>query len=216
MLQGPFHLHAAFDLAATFLFAVTGALAALRRRYDLVGIVVLALATGVGGGLLRDAVFLQAGPSPLVKDPRYLVAVLAAVLATLALGGRIHRLGLAISLVDALGLGLYAVVGTQKALLAGLPWGSALLVGVANAAGGGVLRDVLSREEPIIFQPGEFYALAALAGAAAFAALTLGVGLPASRAAPPAILLTFLVRLLSLRLGWRTAALSRDEPPPGR
>ncbi|HVI92738.1 MAG TPA: TRIC cation channel family protein, partial [Anaeromyxobacter sp.] len=76
MLQGPFHLPLAIDVTAAFLFSVTGALAAVRKRYDLVGILVLALSTGLGGALLRDGVFLQA-PVAFLADGRYLMAVLA-------------------------------------------------------------------------------------------------------------------------------------------
>ena len=77
LLSGPFHLPVAFDLAATFLFAITGALAAIRKRYDLVGVLVLAFVTGLGGALLRDGLFLQGGPPAVITDGRYPVAVLA-------------------------------------------------------------------------------------------------------------------------------------------
>ena len=79
-----------------------------------------------------------------------------------------HRLRLVVAIVDALGLGLYAVYGAQKAMLAGLPLLAAMLVGTVNAVGGGLMRDVLVREEPFLFRPGGFYALAAVAGATTF------------------------------------------------
>jgi uncharacterized membrane protein YeiH len=206
VLQGDFHIHPAFDLAATALLAVTGALAGRRKGYDLVGITVLAMAVGVGGALLRDGIFLQQVPA-VVKDGRYLVAVLGGALAVVLLGGRVQRFRLVISVFDALGLGVYAVVGAQKALQAGLPPLSAVLVGVVNAVGGGLLRDVLVREEPYVFQPGELYALAALAGAAAFTGLAALLRVPAGIAAPVSVALAVSLRLLSIRLGWRTGAL---------
>jgi uncharacterized membrane protein YeiH len=185
---------------------VTGALAGRRKGYDVVGVTVLAMAVGVGGALLRDGIFLQQVPA-VVKDGRYLVAVLGGTAAVLLLGGGVQRFRLVISVFDALGLGVYAVVGAQKALQAGLPALSAVLVGVVNAVGGGLLRDVLVREEPIVFRPGELYALAALAGAAAFALLAAGLRVPAGTAALASVAAAVSLRLLSIRLGWRTGAL---------
>jgi len=206
VLQGDFHIHPAFDLAATALLAVTGALAGRRKGYDLVGVTVLAMAVGVGGALLRDGIFLQQVPA-VVKDGRYLLAVLGGTAAVLLLGRGVQRFRLVISVFDALGLGVYAVVGAQKALQAGLPALSAVLVGVVNAVGGGLLRDVLVREEPFVFRPGELYALAALAGAAAFALLAAWLRVPAGTAALASVAAAVSLRLLSIRLGWRTGAL---------
>lgn len=206
MLRGDFHLHPAFDLLATALLAVTGALAGRKKGYDLVGVTVLAMAVGVGGALLRDGIFLQQVPA-VVKDGRYLAAVLGGVAAVTLLGRRVQRFRLVISIFDALGLGVYAVVGAQKALQAGLPLLSAVLVGGVNAVGGGLLRDVLVREEPFVFRPGELYALAALAGAAAFVLLAAVLGVAAGPAALASVALAVALRLLSIRLGWRTGAL---------
>jgi uncharacterized membrane protein YeiH len=210
VLTGQFYLHIAFDLAATFLFAATGALAATRKRYDVVGIMVLAFVTGLGGALIRDTL-LQRGTPPILQDGRYLVAVVAGGTAGTAFGRHFHRLRLLIVLADAAALGIYGVVGTQKSLVAGLPFIAAMLVGVANAVGGSVLRDVLSREEPLLFKPGEFYALAALAGVAAFVAIAAGVGVAAERAAVVAIAVTFVTRMLSIRMRWRTTVLEGSE-----
>jgi uncharacterized membrane protein YeiH len=145
----------ALDLAASFFCAVTGALAAVQKRYDLVGLFVLAFVTGVGGALLRDGIFLQAGPPAVVRDGRYLLAVAGAA-AVVVVGARhLHRLRAPFVVADAIALGIYAIVGAQKTLAAGLPAGAAVLVGVVNAVGGGVLRDVLVREEPLVFRPSE-------------------------------------------------------------
>jgi uncharacterized membrane protein YeiH len=212
-MHGAFHLPAFFDVAASFLFAATGALAAIRKRYDVVGILVLALATGLGGALLRDGLFLQPKVSAVLADDRYLGAVLAGAAVGAWFGKHLHRLRLAIVLLDAVALGVYGVVGAQRALVAGLPFLSSLLVGVVNAVGGGVVRDVLVREEPLIFKPGEFYALAAMAGVALFLFLTDRLGLGGEVAALPAIATSFVVRLLSIRLGWRTGAFAPEEGP---
>lgn len=217
MLIGQFTLPLAFDLVATFLFAVTGAMTAMRKGYDFVGVFFLALVTGIGGGLLRDGVFLQQVPA--VLDSHYLLAVVVATLIGLVFGQSLNRLSLVFLLVDALGLGIYVVFGTQKALNAGLGWIPALLIGVINAVGGGVLRDLMSREDPLIFRPGEFYAAAALAGGAVFAALALGFGLAAQPAALAGIAATLLVRIASVRFGWRTPVarplIGRNDPPEG-
>jgi uncharacterized membrane protein YeiH len=207
----PFHLAIGFDLAATALFAVTGAIAGMRKGYDFVGVTVLALATAVAGGLLRDVLLARGTPAALV-DGRYLVAVLAGGVLALFFRAFLHRLRLVLLLADALGLGIYAVVGTQKALALGLPVVSAVLLGVVNAVGGSVVRAVLVREEPLIFKPGEWYALAALGGAVVFAALVVGVGADATRAALAATAVSFSARVLSIRLGWRTEPVAWGDP----
>ncbi|MBF0270391.1 MAG: TRIC cation channel family protein [Alphaproteobacteria bacterium] len=203
-MTGQFTLPLVFDLAATFFFAITGGLTAMRKGYDFVGVFFLALVVGLGGGLLRDGLFLQ--QMPTVIEPHYLITVLVAVILSLTLGEMLNRLALIFLLADALGLGLYAMVGTQKALLAGLSWVPALLIGVINAVGGGVIRDLITREEPLVFHPGEFYAAAAFAGAALFAALVVGLGIAAQWAALAGIWLVLLIRLASVKFGWRTRA----------
>jgi uncharacterized membrane protein YeiH len=215
VLTGQFQLHLAFDLAATFLFAGTGALAAVRKRYDIVGIMVLAFVTGLGGALIRDTL-LQKGTPPFLEDARYLIAVIAGGTAGTVFGRHFHRLRLLILVADAAALGIYGVVGTQKSMVAGLPVIPAMLIGVANAVGGGLLRDVLSREEPLLFKPGDFYALAALAGVVTFVAVAAGLGVAAERAAVAAIAVTFATRVLSIRLRWRTTVPEADADPGER
>jgi uncharacterized membrane protein YeiH len=203
VIETPFEFHIALHLAATLLLAATGALEGVRKRYDVIGITVLALVTGLGGAILRDTI-LQAGVSTVLMDGRYLVAVLAGATAGTFFGRRLHRLRLVISIADAAALGIYAVVGTQKGLAAGVPVVTAILLGATNAVGGGLLRDVLAREEPLIFKPGEFYALAAVFGCVTFAALTAGLGVGARPAALAAMGIAFAARLLSMWLRWRT------------
>jgi uncharacterized membrane protein YeiH len=116
-----------------------------------------------------------------------------------------------LSLVDALGLGIYAVVGTQKSLSWGLPIGSAILVGAVNAAGGGLLRDVLTREVPLLFKPGQFYALTAVVGSTVFVSLVLSGLLDVQHAALLAIGSTFALRVLAIRFDWQSPALEWDE-----
>lgn len=196
----PLHI----DLGATFLFALSGALAAARRGYDPVGLFVLALVTGVGGGLLRDGLFLQQGPPAFLHEPMYLLVVAAASLLGYFFSAALTRISGLLFVVDALGLGAYAVVGSQKSLLLGLAVAPAILIGVVNAVGGGLLRDVLVREEPFLFKPGDFYALVAAAGAGLFCLLVVHQQWSSMHAALLTIPVTFGLRLVSHRLRWTT------------
>ncbi len=219
-LSGGFALPVLFDLGATFAFALSGALAAIKRHYDIVGVLALALVTGLGGGLIRDGLFLDLGPTPLLTNSRYLEAVVLAAVCGVVLGGRIHRFARLIVIVDALGLGAYAAFGVQKSLLVGLAPPAAILVGLVNAVGGGVLRDLLCREEPLLFKPGQFYFLIALAGAVVFLFCTVTLGWSANLAAIATVALTFVMRMLTIAFNWRTAPVSsgslfeNDADPP--
>ena len=220
MLRGSFDLPVLFDLGATFAFALSGALAAIKRGYDIVGVLALALVSGIGGGLIRDGLFLVHGPTPLLTNPHYIEVILAAVVCGIIFGRRIHRFARLIAVVDALGLGAYAAFGVQKSLLAGLPPPAAIIVGVINAVGGGVLRDLLTREEPLVFKPGQFYLLTALAGAVTFLCCSISLEMSANRSAIVAVILTFVFRALTITLNWRTAPVAsgsifeNDEGPP--
>lgn len=158
--------------------------------------------------------FLQEVPAVL-RDPRYLYAVLGAAL----LGGLTYRLARrferVIAAVDALGLGAYAVVGMQKSFAVGLSPMAAVVVGVVNAVGGGILRDVIVREEPLIFKPGQLYALAALAGCLTFVALTRLTGLEVQPAAYVSIATVFLLRMLAIQFNWTTQAWHQPDDATG-
>jgi uncharacterized membrane protein YeiH len=208
-----FSLPIYFDLGATFLYALTGALMAVRRRYDIVGLFVLALVTGVGGGLIRDGIFIQDGPPLAMKDERYLYVVIAGCLAAALFSHRIDRLQKGFLFADALGLGAYAVVGVERSLNAGLSEVAAIMVGVINASGGGLLRDVLVREEPLVFKPGQLYVLAALLGAAMFDVLIVHFNRPVESAALLAVGSTFVFRLLAIIFNWKTVSVLERLTP---
>jgi uncharacterized membrane protein YeiH len=207
-----------FDLAATFLFALTGVWLASRRGYDLVGAFMLAFVSGVGGGLMRDAIFIKQIPL-VMQDARYLLMIAAAVgvgVLTFRLAERFRQ---SLAYVDALAIGVYGVVGANKALIAGIAPVPALLVGICNAVGGGLLRDVLVREEPLVFKPGQLYTLAAFAGCVVFVVMSHHYGVDTDRAAWISIAVTFLLRLLAIRFNWTTISLRdlrrrHDDPPP--
>ena len=208
-----FSLPIYFDLGATFLYALTGALMAIRRRYDVVGVFVLALVSGLGGGLIRDSVFIQNGPPLAMKDERYLYVVFAGCLAAALFGHKVDRLQKGFLIADALGLGAYAVVGVEKSLNAGLSVLAAIMVGVINAAGGGLLRDVLVREEPLVFKPGQLYVLAAVLGASLFSALIVRFDKPVESAALLAVGVTFVFRLLAITFNWKTVSVAERLMP---
>jgi uncharacterized membrane protein YeiH len=202
----PFLLPIEFDLAATFLMALTGVWLASRRGYDLVGAFMLAFVTGVGGGLLRDAVFIKQIPL-VMQDARYLWAVSAAVVVGVLTFRIAERFEQSIPYVDALAIGVYGVVGANKAMIAGIAPLPALLVGMCNAVGGGLLRDVLVREEPLVFKPGQLYSLAALGGCMLFVVLSYYYGFDTNYSAWISITATLLLRLLAIRFDWSTRSL---------
>jgi uncharacterized membrane protein YeiH len=205
MIGVVFQLPIEFDLAAVFLLATTGVWAASHRGYDVVGAFMMAFVSGVGGGLLRDSIFLQEIPL-VMQDPRYLWAVFAA----LVVGGLAQRLAdrfvQLIAYVDAVAIGVYAVYGANKALIVGVAPEAAVLVGICNAVGGGLIRDILVREEPLLLKPGQLYVIATLAGCVGFVVLSYHYGMEVERAAWIAIAVTFLLRVLAIRFNWTTVA----------
>ena len=141
------------DLGATFLFSITGAMVAIRRHYDPIGLFVLALACGLGGGLLRDGLFIQTGPPAAMRNGGYMIAVLAGCVVAIVLFRHVERLSKPFLVFDALGTAAYGVVGASKAFEAGLAIPACIFVGVVNAVGSGLIRDVLVREEPLLSKP---------------------------------------------------------------
>jgi uncharacterized membrane protein YeiH len=212
MLTGQFTLPIGIDLTATFIFGLTGGLAALKRGYDLIGLFAMVFVTAVGGGLIRDGLFIQQGPPAVTTHPGYIQVVLLACLGSIFFRGHVIRFNKLIAWLDALGVGAYAVVGVQKSLNAGLTEGSAILVGVINAVGGGLLRDVLVRDEPLLFKPGQFYVLAAFLGCLLFAALAVQLKMEATKAAGISIATTFIIRVLSIRFNWKSSSVWQERP----
>lgn len=187
------------DLAGVFIFAVSGAAAALQRRLDLFGVVLIAYFTACGGGLVRD-LCLGVTPPVGLSDWTYLAASVFAALITVGAGPLVERLAHPVLLFDAIGLGVFAVTGAHKALALGHNYQVAILLGTLSAVGGGVIRDVLLNRVPVILRK-EIYATAALLAASI---QVLGEALDWSRVWLPwlAILVCFTLRMLSLRFGW--------------
>jgi uncharacterized membrane protein YeiH len=189
----------ALDLAGTFVFGVSGAIAAIEKRLDLFGVMVLAFVTALAGGIVRD-VLIGAIPPKGVADWRY-PAVAFAAGAIVFVGYRaIKRLDRALLIFDAAGLSLFAVSGTQKALAYGLNPFMAALLGVMTAVGGGTLRDMLVAEVPKILRV-EIYAAAALVGAVVVA-VGFKLGIPALPLAIVGAAACFSLRIVSIWRRW--------------
>jgi len=209
-----FQLPIAFDIIAAFFFALTGCLAGIRRNYDIVGVIALAAISSIGGAVIRDGVFLQTDLPAVVKDPIYLYSILAAVVVGRIVGDRIERFGRFLAVIDAIGLAAYAVFGTQKAIAYEIAPAVAVFIGVINACGGGLIRDIITREEPLVFKPGQFYVLAAFVGAVIFVSLTAFTPLNSFASGVIASVLCLSFRLLAIRLNWKTRTFYAPKPKP--
>lgn len=160
------------DLLGIFVFAISGALVAVRKGFDVFGVLVLAGTTGLGGGFLRD-VLIDATPPAALADWRYLMVPIAAGLMTFAFHSTVGRLERVVNVFDAFGLSLFCVTGALKATEYGLGPFPAALMGMVTGIGGGMVRDLLAGRPPDVFS-GSLYATPALAGAAIAVALDQG------------------------------------------
>ena len=188
------------DLAGTFVFAISGAMAAINRRLDVFGVLVLSFVAGNFGGLVRD-VLIGAIPPAVLTDGRYLlVSMVAGVIAFFWYAG-VDKLRNSMLLFDAGGLSLFAVSGAQKAIEFGLDPVMAALLGMLTGIGGGMTRDLLLRDIPQVLRS-DLYAVAALAGAAV---VVLGdmSGLPYGISAVTGAALCFGLRFMAIKHGWQ-------------
>jgi uncharacterized membrane protein YeiH len=187
------------DLGGVAVFAISGVLAAGRKNLDLLGVAVIAVVTAIGGGTLRD-VLLDRHPIFWIADPTYLWVILAATVVTLGYVRLWMASRRALLIADALGLAFFTIGGVEIAQQAGHSALIALLMGTITGVAGGVLRDVLLGEIPLIFRPGRLYATAAIGGAGLYLLLAWG-GISKEAAA-----LAGMAATVGLRLGaifWR-------------
>lgn len=174
------------DYFGTFVFALTGGLAAAEKRLDLGGFFLLAFVTGVGGGTLRDLI-LARGDVFWVGQPAYIALCLAGAVITFLWGARVERLRAALVWGDAVGLAVFAVIGAGVSILEGFRPITAVLMGALTATGGGIIRDVIRNELPLVLRR-EIYVSAAVAGAVVLVVLhELGAPAPLALAAGAAI-----------------------------
>ncbi|WP_017615839.1 trimeric intracellular cation channel family protein [Nocardiopsis salina] len=196
------------DLLGVFAFALDGALTAIRTaRVDIVGVIVLGVATALGGGIIRDVLL---GQTPATfQDWRYLVTALGGGALAYFLSRQLRHLATPIQLFDAAGLSLFAVIGATRALEHGFGPLQAVLLGVITGVGGGTIRDVLLNRIPVVLSANSrLYAIPALLGAGVVV-LADTVGLDSVWFALAGAVLCFSVRVLSLRYNWNA------PPPPG-
>ncbi|NUR28445.1 MAG: hypothetical protein HOV83_21830 [Catenulispora sp.] len=192
------------DIASVMLGAAQGALfaagVAAKQRIDLIGVALISIATGLGGGIVRD-LLLNEVPAALRSNGYVSAALFAAIVAS-AFSRLLSRLDPLVVAFDALSLGLYLVVGLSKAVAAGLGSVPSVFVGILACTAGGVIRDILLRTEIALVTVGSFYAFAALGGALVFMVAQPHVG--TSHAAWASVLVTFGVRMMSIWFGWST------------
>lgn len=150
------------DITGTFAFAISGALVASNKKYDLFGVLIIAFATAVGGGMIRD-VLIDAHPINWIGDLNYIWTILFAVVFTFLFKSKIAPLSKTMFLFDTIGLGVFTLLGVQKGLAYDLHPFIAVVMGMVSAVMGGVTRDVLTNQVPLIFKK-EIYASACLAG----------------------------------------------------
>ena len=189
----------ALDLVGIVAFAAAGALAGVRARLDVFGVAVLGGVTALGGGMLRD-VLLGAHPPVALTDWRYLAPAVLVSLLVVRVHPRMARIRRVIAVLDAFGLGLFATSGAALALQADAGPLAAALIGMVTAVGGGVLRDVLLRQVPVVLRT-DVYALAALAGSVVVVAAAASQ-LPAAVGPVAGVVLATGLRLVALRHRW--------------
>ena len=198
------------DLGGVAVFAVSGALEAARKQLDIVGFLFVAAVTGIGGGTLRD-LLLDRGPVFWVHEPIYLWVTSAAAIATFLIAPHLQRRAVALVWADALGMALFCVLGARTALDAGAGPAVAVLMGTMTATFGGLIRDVVCTETPLLLKR-EIYATAAAAGAALLVAGE-ALGLPVALATGLGMALAFAIRAIALAFG---LSLPIYRPRPAR
>lgn len=201
------------DLLGVSVFAVSGALAAGRKRLDLLGVVIIAMVTAIGGGTIRDllldrTVFWTTRPS-------YLYIILVSALLTVVWTRRFSPPDRALSIADALGLALFAIGGAQIAEGLGMPASVCVIMGTITGVAGGMIRDVLTTEIPLVLRRGQIYATAAIVGIIVYLLLSRSLGLGESPSALVGMVLVAALRISSIIWDWTLPVFSLDKGPGG-
>lgn len=199
------------DLLGVFAFALSGGLVAVRKGFDILGILVLSVTAGLGGGVLRD-VLIGATPPVGVTDWWLVATACTAGLVTFAFHPSVRRTEAAVRVLDAVGLGFFAIAGSLKALELGLAPLTAVIVGVLTGIGGGMIRDLLAGEVPHILAHRELYAIPAFVGTIVHV-IAWSAGLDGTPTAVAAALLIIALRLAAIRWDWRAPAPRGLEVP---
>ncbi len=218
MIEADFRVPFLFQHAATFVWAVSGAVVGIRKRFDITGVFVVALLSSAGGGLVRDAIFLQRTPMflvdpiylPLVAGATLLMTLFTASLTNVVQGDTVSKL---VDLIDAVGTPAFAVVGMQLAQEHGIPLASVVFVGVANGVTGGLLRDVVVRDVPTLLRPGQFVSLTLLFACGLFLVLTMRLAMNPTKAAWITVGTYFALRVIAVAFNWQTRPVLVESAP---
>lgn len=188
-----------FDVIGVIVFATSGVLTAIDNDFDVVGASVIGFVTALGGGTLRD---MMMGQTPVfwMKDTSYIYLILAALCISYLFKKHIMTFKKSMFLFDTIGIGFYTILGVQKSIVVGLPFPVVLMMGVVSASFGGVIRDVLTNEIPLIFRR-EIYASACLAGGAVFLLLE-SISAWHNSNMLLSIFIVIIIRYLSVKNNW--------------
>ncbi len=183
-------------VCGTFSYAVSGSFAAMQKRLDAFGVIIVAFVTAVGGGTLRDLVI---GDTPVfwIKEPYYTFVIIVGALLSMFFWKKVKRFKKTLFLFDTLGLGFFTILGIQKGLYHNLDAGSCILLGTFTGCFGGIVRDILLNNIPIIFRK-EIYATACILGGGLYFTLT-ALNIESSIAELLAISLIVLIRIVAVR-----------------
>lgn len=198
-----------FDILGTLVFAISGVVAAVERKFDLVGAFIIGFVTALGGGTTRD-LLIGSTPVTWMKNLDYLFVILSAMALCFLFYQQLSRIRKGLFIFDSIGLGLFTILGIQKALSAELSVPIALMLGVVSAVFGGVIRDVLTNQVPLIFRK-EIYALASFIGGGIYL-LCAYFGLGAEVNSLISISIVILIRSLAVRFKWQSPFLPLGDP----
>lgn len=208
-----FHLPMEFDYLAIFAWALSGAILGLRRRLDLIGVLVIATVSSVGGGLLRDGLMLQRTP-PVLTDSWYLPLIALAAFLAIVFREWIQKsvtVDRMVGAIDALGTPAFAVVGMELAMRANIHVPGVMLIGCISGMGGGLIRDIMLGEVPEVLKPGHYLVIPLIGACAFFLVFTKVLGGAVTPVAWVTVIMFFVVRVLTLRFDWQTSPLLKDD-----
>lgn len=196
------------DLIGTFVFSISGILAAVDREFDLFGATILGLVTAVGGGTLRD-ILIGSTPVGWMLDTHYTLVVLLALPICYFFLPRILKLRKTFFLFDTIGIGIFTIIGFEKTMSLGLSPIIAIMMGVVSAVFGGVIRDILSNKIPLVFRK-EVYAFACLSGAVVHYFLTTVIG-SNTISMTISILVVIMIRILAVLKSWNIPFIPKQK-----
>jgi uncharacterized membrane protein YeiH len=221
MEDSAFRLPMLFDYAATLAWATSGAVVGIRKGYDIVGVFVIALLSAVGGGLVRDGILLHRTPVflinphylPLIAATTVLISVFTGPLTSLLKANTIRTL---VEILDALGTPAFAAVGMQLAQDKGISTAGVIFVGIANGVSGGLLRDLMVGDVPVLLRPGQFVTLTLVFACGLFLFLRRHYQVGPTDAAWAMVATFFLIRVISVRFKWKSRAVAELRAPAGQ